>query len=157
MFLTICYFDALAGAGKTRALAREADRRARLGGKVLFVQPTKTLIDNTIKHELRPLNPGYPLKALHGETSPSVVGDIVRHFKECGPGGEVLFITHAAFLLEPYLENKSRWSLIFDEVPQVDRYEERKLPETHSLLTPYLEIAPFDALYCRLLAREDRE
>ncbi len=109
--MTIHYFNALAGAGKTHALARYADRLARGGQKVLFIQPTKHLIDKTIQDELLKLNPGYPYKAIHGDTdrkTTSVVGDLVAHFQQASPGGEVLFATHAAFLRLPHIQNKMR-------------------------------------------------
>jgi superfamily II DNA or RNA helicase len=57
LHMTIKFLDSLAGSGKTRALARYADRLARRGHKVLFVQPTKHLIEKTIADELRPLAP----------------------------------------------------------------------------------------------------
>jgi hypothetical protein len=153
---SIHYFNALAGAGKTRALARHTDRIARLGHKVLFVQPTKLLIDKTIADELLPLGPSYPIRAIHGDTdSGGVIGEIVAHFQQARDGGEVLFITHAAFMRLPYIEKKSRWHLIMDEVPQVDVFLELNLPDTHHLITPFLDLLPWDAAYGRLVAKED--
>jgi len=58
------FFDALAGAGKTRALARYADRLARRGQKVLFVQPTKHLIDKTIGVTLKDFTHTRPRQSL---------------------------------------------------------------------------------------------
>jgi hypothetical protein len=154
--LTIHYFDALAGAGKTRALARHADRLARRGQKVLFTQPTKHLIERTIDGELRPLAPVYPIRAIHGDaTSSSVVGEIVTHFQTAVAGGEVVFITHSAFLRLPYIERKSDWVLIMDEAPQVDVYEELTIPDAHHLLTRYLTLEPVGPAYGLLLSRED--
>src|SRR5215213_6064625 len=99
------FFDALAGSGKTRALARYADRVARRGHKVLFVQPTKHLIEKTIAEELQPLDPSYPIRAIHGDTTRVVVGDIVNHTRTTARDvGEILFITHAAFFRLPYIE-----------------------------------------------------
>ena len=136
--MVIRTFDALAGSGKTRACARYADRLARHGHKVLFVQPTKHLITKTIADELQPLAPSYPVTALHSGTiarGGSVTATAVAHFKNAERDrGEVLFITHAAFLLIPYIERKADWVLIMDEVPQVDVFEELNLPETHHLL-----------------------
>ncbi len=150
------YFDALAGAGKTRALAREADRLARFGFKVLFVQPTKHLIDKTIEDELLPLDPPYPCRAIHGDADlegASVVGEIVGHFQDAEAGrGEVLFITHAALLRVPYLEKKNRWHLIMDEVPQADVFEEKNLTDTHDLILPLLTLLPSGPVYGRLEA-----
>lgn len=135
ILLKLHYFDALAGAGKTYALVREADRLARRGGKVLFVQPTCNLIEQTLRDELLALSPSYPAQALHGECVTGVTSRIVQHFRSAQPGGEVLFITHAAFFAVGYLENKANWHLLFDEVPAVDHYGELVLPETHDLLT----------------------
>ncbi|TXM64002.1 hypothetical protein FV222_20395 [Methylobacterium sp. WL103] len=150
--------DALAGSGKTRALARYSHYLAGISHKVLFVQPTKHLITKTIADELRPLDPAYPVRAIHGDShvSKSVIADIVAHFQKAPPGsGEVLFITHAAFLLLPYIERKADWTLIVDEVPQVDCFQELRLPETHHLITPFLALMPGGASYGRLVTSED--
>lgn len=153
--MIIEYFDALAGAGKTYALAQYANRLARYGHKVLFVQPTKHLIDKTIEQELQPLNPVYPVRAIHGDTDveTTVVGEVVRHFQQAGDAGEVLFITHAAFFRLPFIQSKSEWVLIMDEVPQVDEFLEWNLPETHHLLTQHLDLEPGGAIYGRLSAK----
>src|SRR5215203_3479853 len=105
-YVTIYYFDALAGAGKTYVLAHRANRLARLGQKVLFVQPTKHLITKTIEGELQPLNPNYPVRAIHSDTVDGVVAEIVAHFEDPAPNGEIVFITHAAFMLVPYFQNR---------------------------------------------------
>jgi hypothetical protein len=154
--MIIRYFDALAGAGKTRALARYADRLARHGHKVLFVQPTMHLIDKTIVEELQPLDHQYPVRAIHGNETNSVVGDIVEHTRSTPRDkGEILFITHAAFFRVPYFEQKRDWVLLMDEAPQVDMFEEFTLPETHHLITPYLTLVPGGPVYGVLVANED--
>jgi hypothetical protein len=144
--VTIYVFDAPAGAGKTHALARRADRLARFGQKVLFVQPTKHLITKTIADELRPLDPTYAIRAIHGGCTPnskSVIAEIVAHFQATpADHGEIVFITHAAFLLIPYIQRKADWFLIMDEVPQVDVFEELSLPDTHHLITPFMTMVP---------------
>lgn len=157
--MTIHIFDALAGTGKTRALARYSHYLAGVSHKVLFVQPTKHLITKTIADELRPLDPSYPIRAIHGDAAlhtKSVIADIVAHFRTAAPGeGEILFVTHAAFLLLPYIERKAEWTLIMDEVPQVDVFEELRLPDTHHLITPFLELVPGGAAYGRLVTPKD--
>jgi superfamily II DNA or RNA helicase len=157
--MTIHIFNSPAGAGKTHALALSADRLARRGQKVLFIQPTIHLINKTIQEELIPLEPPYSLRAIHGDadlTTNSVVADIVIHFQNAVDGeGEVLFITHPAFLRVPYFERKDRWVLVMDEVPQVDVYDELTLTETHDLITPHLTLVAEGAVYGRLIAKED--
>jgi superfamily II DNA or RNA helicase len=157
--MVIRTLNAPAGSGKTRACARDADRLARRGHKVLFVQPTRHLITKTIADELEPLAPSYPVTALHGGTvapQASVTAAVVAHFKNAvRDRGEILFITHAGFLLTPYIERKADWVLIMDEVPQVDVFEELKLPETHDLITRHLTLMPDGAAYGRLVTVED--
>lgn len=146
----IYYFDALAGAGKTRAYSRYADRLVRYGHKVLFVQPTKLLIDKTIEHGLTPLDPSYAVKAIHGDAvqDQSVIAALVEHFKTAERSdGEILFITHSAFAKVPYIENRADWILLMDEVPQVDVFEEWRLPDTHTLVTAHLSLIPGGAAY----------
>jgi superfamily II DNA or RNA helicase len=152
------YFNALAGAGKTYALARYADRLAQRDQKVLFIQPTKHLINKTIEDELLKLEPKYRLRAIHGDEAlrtGSVIGDLVAHFQCTPPGGEVLFATHAAFMLVPYIQNRGDWVLIVDEVPQVDVFKELTLPNTHHLITPFLTLVPEGPRYGVLTKRED--
>lgn len=84
--MTIYYFNALAGAGKTRALAHEAHRLASRGRKLLFTQPTKLLIDKTITDEFGPLMAKYPIRAIHGDTEPSVISKIVAHIQQSRDG-----------------------------------------------------------------------
>ena len=151
--------DAPAGSGKTYACARHADRLAQLGHKVLFVQPTMHLIDKTITDELQPLKPAYPVRAIHSDAhrvKKSVIAEIVAHCRNAVAGrGEILFVTHAAFLLVPFIERKDQWVLIMDEVPQVDAFKELNLPETHHLITPHLALVPGAAAYGRLVTPED--
>lgn len=156
--MVIRTFDAPAGSGKTRALARYADRLARYGHKVLFAQPTRHLIDKTVAEELLPLDPTYPVRPIHGGAalSNSVVADLVAHFQNApSDRGQIVLITHAAFMILPFIERKHEWVLIMDEVPQVDRFEELRLSETHHLITPHLDLVPGGAAYGQLVTPED--
>ena len=151
--MTIYYFDALAGAGKTRALARHAHKLAGLDWKVFFIQPSKRLIKQTIREELKPLDPDYPITPIHGDETDAVVQALVRHFKEVKPGGEIVFATHAALLRLPYLHDAKAWVLIMDEVLPVDVFKELRVPETHRLITDLVEFEPTGAAYGLLRVR----
>jgi len=160
--MTLHYFSALAGAGKTRALAQAAHRLAREGDKVLFVQPSKLLIDNTIRDEIVPLKQtwrsdqqDYPVRPIHGDTEGKVVPEIVRHVSAQQPGGEILFITHQAFMRVPFFPHRHRWILIFDETPSVDVFEELSIPDTHRLLTDSIEMIPGGAAWGQLVKRDE--
>ena len=155
--MAIHYLNALAGAGKTRAFVRYADRLARKGCKLLIVQPTRHLIDKTIMDELEAIEPSYPVTRFYGDrVSGSVVGAIVQHLKQAKPGqGEVLFITHEAFVRLPYLHRKSDWVLLFDEVPAVDVFDPYELPVTHSLITSHLALDARGPAHALLRCRDE--
>lgn len=155
--MPIHYLNALAGAGKTRAFVRYADRLARRGFKLLIVQPTRHLIDKTIMDELGQIAPSYPVTCFHGgRGSGSVVGAIVKHLRQAKPGqGEVLFITHEAFVRLPYLHRKGDWVLLFDEVPAVDVFDPYELPVTHALLTNHLALDPRGPAHALLRCRDE--
>src|SRR3954467_7543520 len=128
--------DSLEGAGKTYSLARHARSLAEAGRKVLLIQPTKLLITEAIEEELEGLDPDYAIYPIHGHETDSVVRTLVQHFKDAVPdGGEIVFATHSAFFRLPYIHNKQDWTLIVDEVPNVDVFEEFRLADTHDLIT----------------------
>lgn len=154
--MSIYYIDALAGSGKTRALARYADWLARLGKKVIIAQPSKLLIQQTLRTEINVLGPTYPVNEFHGDVSAAVVADLSSHIINTKGGGEIVFTTHAALLRLPRLARAREWRLLMDEVPQVDKFEELTLPETHHLLTDFLDLTPRGAEYGELSARGDQ-
>jgi len=153
--MAIQFLNALAGAGKTRALSRYAMQLATAGEHVLFVQPTKQLIDATIRCEFRDASGSISVKAIHGGNARRVVQAIIQHSKASKLSkGAVLFITHAAFMRLSYLENRHQWHLIFDEVPTIDVAEPFNIAETHRMITDALCFSPHDAAYGILTARE---
>ena len=142
--------DALCGAGKTFALARKSHTFAQRGLKVLFVQPTRQLIDATFEQELSSLSP-VRHRVIHSETHPGrVSAEIISHMEANAPGGEILFITHAAFLGLKFVPHRRDWIVILDELPTVDVYEELNLPETHGLITAALDAQEHSDRYCVL-------
>jgi hypothetical protein len=153
--MAIQYFDALAGAGKTRALSRYAIQLAAAGELVLFVQPSKQLIEATIADEFGQPTSSFSVRAIHGGNSRQVVQEIIQHSKASrADKGAVLFITHAAFMRLHYLENRHQWHVIFDEVPTVDLVDLFNVPETHRLITDALSFSSHDAAYGIFTARE---
>ena len=122
------------GSAKTYAAVRHAHRLARLGKKVLFVQPSIFLINQTL-NDLASLAPEVRFRAIHGETSDRVITGIVEHLKHTTLDGEILFISHAALMLLPYFHRRQDWHLIMDEVPQADWCAEFSIADTHRLIT----------------------
>lgn len=156
--MPIHYLNALAGAGKTRAFVRYADRLARRGFKLLIVQPTRNLIDKTVADELGQIARSYPVTCFYrrDRVPGSVVGKIVQHMRQTKPGeGEVLFITHEAFVRLPYVHRRGDWVLLFDEVPAVDVFDPYELPVTHSLITSHLALDVRGPTHARLRCRDE--
>ncbi len=132
--MIVHYVDGPCGSAKTYAATRYAHRLARLGKKVLFVQPSIFLISQTLA-DLVSLEPEVRVRAIHGESSDRVIADIIEHSKHTAVDGEVLFITHSALMLLPYFHRRSDWHLIFDEIAQADWCDEFCVPQTHRLIT----------------------
>lgn len=139
--MIVHYVDGLCGSAKTYEAIRHAHRLARLGKKVLFVQPSIFLINQTV-NGLASLTPEVRFRAIHGETSDRVIADIINHAKHTAMDGEVLFITHSALMLLPYLHRKSDWHLVLDEIPQADWCAEFNVPRTHRLITDCIAVDP---------------
>ena len=138
----ITYFvDGPCGCAKTHVAVRHAHNRARLGKKILFVQPSIFLINQTLA-DLASLTPEVRVRAIHGETSDRVIADIVEHLKHTAQDGEILFITHSALMLLPYLHRRQDWHVIMDEIPQADWSTEFSIHDHHRLITDCFTVDP---------------
>jgi hypothetical protein len=149
------YLGALAGAGKTYRLCQHAHQRVTRGAKFLIAQPSKLLIDNTVADEFGAL-PEIPLRAIHSGNCDSPIASIISHSKEAGDRGEVLMVTQQALLRLPYFERKESWTLIVDEIPQVDAFDEFTLPEMGQCLFPLVTAeCPDDGRYALIKPRDE--
>lgn len=152
--------NALAGAGKTYTAIRWATKFAHhTGQKFLIVQPSKNLIDESYADCLRVVGEiGARIKVtrMYGEhEGDTVTTRIVDHLKTTPAGGEILLITQAAFFKCPYFHNRENWTLIVDEIPQVDKHWDFKLPRTHTLLTDALEVTDHDPLHYLVTTKDE--
>jgi hypothetical protein len=158
-FILILYFvDAPCGGAKTYAAIRHAHRVARLGKKVLIVQPSIILIKETM-NDLAGLQPEVRHRAIHGETTDRVIAEVIDHVKHTAHDGEILFITHSAFMRLPYFHRRHAWHVIMDEIPQADWCVEFNIPHTHRLITDLFSVQPAadhlaDNRYVRALASD---
>lgn len=145
--------DALCGSGKTYQAIRYAVKQAKLGEKVVIVQPSKDLIDQSFNDCCEVAAGLVPVRKYHSGTCEDngVKGGILRHLKETDSGGEVLFITHAAFLSMPYWHKAAEWNVIFDEIPVVDRDFTENVPDTHEMVTSLITTVGDEPIYYRLV------
>jgi hypothetical protein len=139
--LIFYYVDGLCGSAKTYAAVRYAHGLARLGKKVLFVQPSIFLINQTLT-DLASLTPEVRFRAIHGETSDWVIADIIEHTKHTLSDGEILFITHSALMLLPFFHRRQDWHVIMDEIPQADWCTEFSIHDHHRLITDCFAVDP---------------
>ncbi|WP_159351359.1 DEAD/DEAH box helicase family protein [Roseomonas harenae] len=145
--------SAVCGAGKTFAISHRSIRQALAGHRVLIVQPTLELLEQTITTiEKHCAEQGVTVRvrAIHGENSTSVVADIVRHMQHPEFGGEIFLITHAAHERLPFVPTQN-WHLVYDEVPQVVWCAEMNLTCHHRLLTDGFEVSPSGYPECDLV------
>ena len=119
---TIRYVNALAASGKTYAAAKIFAESAERGRKVLFVQPTKKLIAETVDHTFKAQGVDPTMVTEFSErTCPNggIVKAIIAHMSKSAPGrGEIVIITQAAFMLLAQLFKGSQrgdWTLLIDE------------------------------------------
>jgi hypothetical protein len=152
----IKYCSAPCGAGKTKAAIDLARELAEAGEKVIILQPTKRLIDNTVKDELpsRPNPP--PHFVFHGDVldeGQSVALELSEHLTNPLDTGQIVFTTHQALHHIKYLPTKGDWHVIADECPQAFREDARQIPVTHPLITNELKIDDYDSIYGAVSAK----
>ena len=108
---------------------------ARAGERVLVLQPTKELIDKTVREELLSATKPPRHHVYHGgNVSGSVAGAIIRHFKETDPEGQIVFATHAVLPLVPHWANKNDWHV--DAMTMDEIYEEYSRTVGNAWRTP---------------------
>jgi len=129
----------LSGAGKThQAIEIALQITSNSPQKILIVQPTIELIDQSYQLTTEKKNHPTPINKIHSGTSKKVHSTLVEHLKKASPVGEILFITHQTFLTIPYFPNKSDWIVIIDEIPTAIRSVEINLSDSHKTITAHI-------------------
>ena len=83
---------------------------------MLVLQPTKELIEKTVRDELlrRATPPRYHV--FHGDiVKGTVAGAITDHFNAADAQGQIVFATHAVLSCVPYWDKKREWHVLIDE------------------------------------------
>ena len=125
------------GSGKTyTAITEYVIPGIHIGLKWLVVQPTKHLIDDTVKLLLEHC-PAAKCRKITSDTHPGHVAQELSEYIEGAEPyvGEVLFITHAVLPHLKWLVKKQNWNLIVDEEPQVIKCLDKRIPDHKELLT----------------------
>lgn len=148
---SIFYSPAPTGSGKTHAAENFAIGMAQNGHKVVLVQPTTGLLDQTVAGIIAKA-PEVRVRAIHGENTQGVLAAIVQHLKDTHSGGEVLLITHTAFERLPYFHNPREWHVVLDEATAAEFVFEFNLADSHILFSHAVKVRPFDAEYGEMVA-----
>jgi len=138
---TILYVDAICGAGKTYgAISYAIDAAYQDDVHIAIIQPSRELIQQThtaIRTRMSQQGTVVPVKAIYShlgytdDVEETVNGQIERHLRDAAtnPTGQILLITHAAFLSLPHWFGKESWEIIIDEVPNIAPTHPYKLEE----------------------------
>lgn len=137
---TFKYLPAIAGAGKTESAIKHAIENAKKGEKVLFLQPTIALINQT---QRRIQEQGYST-FLYTITSESQEGSATKSLNDTidqadTSSGTIVQATHAAWQ-RLQRGNMSEWSLIADEPPSAFSTTSINAKRSHEFLTKHLEL-----------------
>jgi hypothetical protein len=152
----IKYCAASCGSGKTHQTINRACELVRTHNRVLILQPTRELIDRTVREELqsRPNSPR--VWVFHRGT----VGDgnvskaLADYVREAPDIPEIVLATHQVLPHIKLFANKNEWHVLIDEALQVVRYQQHRIPQTHSLLTDHLDVIEVNAIYGRVTVRD---
>ncbi len=154
--MKIHYISAPAGSGKTELLTDFVIELANDHSKVILIQPTIALINQT---EERIKTKGFQgtLKCVTSETAPSnVVKEIHAFLSTIEPdSGCILILTFAAWKMV-HRRNVNGWRLIVDECPNVFHYVSIHAKFTHNHITDNLETEDYEKDgYARLIPKTD--
>ena len=137
--VVISFVSAPCGAGKTRSTCQHIAERAQFQN-FLYVAPSKDLLKQTLG-ELQRL--GVSAKIITSDSHPKrVKAEVIDFIRRARDQGEVLLITWSAFIDLPYFHRPEFWTVVIDEVPQVDRFYPLMLPFNHGFLIEHFELFP---------------
>jgi hypothetical protein len=154
----INYCSAPCGSGKTYQLVKSACRLANSGEIVLFLQPTKELIDRTIGQELLRRQKPPPHEKIYGESkASSVARRLTEYFKHPMDGGHIVFATHQVLPFVPFWANQNHLHILIDEELQVVKHGCFQIPNTHQLITNCIYLDFHDAIYSRVVINNRAE
>ena len=117
---TIYTVDALCGSGKSYQAMRVAVEEASKGQRVCVLQPTIELLEQNYRDAQAlfqsvdiPITPIHcKVNGVNWQVSNRIMDYLKRPAPNGDEGGDVLLITHAAFLALPYFHRQQDWIVI---------------------------------------------
>jgi len=156
--MPIYYGSAPCGSGKTYQIVKRACEWAKLGRRVIILQPTKELIEKTVQEELLRRPDAPPYKVFHGGTVPgSVAHNLTEYLKQAGDEGQIVFATHQVLPYVRFWPNQETWHIIVDEALQIHRHHSYTVPDTHGLITDLITLEPYNSVYSRVTVADEDE
>ena len=155
--MRIRYCSAPCGSGKSHLIIKRACELVREGRRVLILQPTRELIDRTVKDELQARADPPQVRVFHRGTigEDAKVSKALADYIQNPPDiPEIVLATHQVLPHIKHFANKSEWHLLIDEALQAARYQQHRIPKTHNLITDHLDVAQVGAIYGRVLVRD---
>ena len=67
---------------------------------------------------------------------------------------EIVLATHQVLPHIKLFANKGEWHVLIDEALQIVRYQQHRVPQTHSLLTDHLDVIQVNAIFGRVTVRD---
>jgi hypothetical protein len=154
----INYCSAPCGSGKTYQLVKSACRLANSGETVLFLQPTKELIDRTIDQELLRCPKSPPHEKIYGVSkATSVARRLTEYLKHPMDGGHIVFATHQVLPFVQFWANQNQLHVLIDEELQIVKHGCFQIPNTHQLVTNCIDLGVQDAIYSRVVVNNHAE
>ncbi len=142
------------GCGKTSKALQFAGQMAEKEWNVAFVQPSIHLIKESIA-KFRKEYPNVLVSAIHSENLDNPVRELVEYTNSAG-SGEILFITHSAFIRCPRWNRPEDWITIIDEAPEIFSFDELTIPANHNVIIPALSVISVDNRYSRLIPGDEK-
>ncbi len=153
--MKVDFCSAPCGSGKTYQLIKSACQLANGGETVLFLQPTKELIDKTIEEQLASVSCPPSFERFYGgPAGHSVARQLTEYLKKPMDCGQIVFATHQAMPHVLFWPNQDRLPVFIDEELQVVKHGYFRIPNTHELITKYLDLAFHDAIYSRVIVND---
>jgi hypothetical protein len=144
------------GSGKTHLTINRACELVQNHNRVLVLQPTRELIERTVKEEVPARAYPPPIRVFHGGT----VGDgkvskaLADYARQPPDTPEIVLATHQVLPHIKQFANKGEWHVLIDEALQADRYQQHRVPQTHNLITDHLDVMPVNAIFGRVTVRD---